>query len=64
VMAEPWTDRRKRLEEMSAGLDSARVAVVPVAEDAAHLWPVPRQNDVGPPFVGSQTSQGSQPTQD
>ena len=38
VMAEPWTDRRKRLEEMSAGLDSTRVAVVPVAEDAAHLW--------------------------
>jgi hypothetical protein len=25
---------------------------------------VPRQNDVGPPFVGSQTLQGSQPTQD
>ena len=32
VMAEPWTDRR------SAGLDSNRIAVVPVAEDAAHLW--------------------------
>jgi len=38
VMVEPWSDRRKRLEDLSAGLDSTRIAVVPVAEDAAHLW--------------------------
>ena len=38
VMAEPWTDRRKRLEDLSVGLDSSRIAIVPVAEDAAHLW--------------------------
>jgi bifunctional non-homologous end joining protein LigD len=38
LMAEPWTDRRKRLEDLSGALDSTRIAVVPVAEDAAHLW--------------------------
>jgi bifunctional non-homologous end joining protein LigD len=37
-MAESWTGRRKRLEDLSAGLDSTRIAVAPVAEDAAHLW--------------------------
>jgi ATP-dependent DNA ligase len=38
VMAEPWTDPRKRLEDLSAGLDSTRIAVAPVPEDAAHFW--------------------------
>ena len=37
-MAESWTGRRKRLEDLSAGLDSTRIAFVPVAEDATHLW--------------------------
>jgi hypothetical protein len=36
-MAEPWTDPRKRLEDSSAGLDSTRIAVAPVPEDAAHV---------------------------
>jgi bifunctional non-homologous end joining protein LigD len=38
VMAEPWAERRKRLEDIGSGLDSKRVAVVPVADDAARLW--------------------------
>jgi ATP dependent DNA ligase-like protein len=38
VMAEPWTDRRKRLKGIGSGLDSKRIAVVPVTDDAAQLW--------------------------
>jgi ATP-dependent DNA ligase len=38
VMAEPWADRRKRLEDLGAALDSNRIAVVPVTDDAAELW--------------------------
>jgi integrase len=37
VMAESWTDRRKRLEDIGAVLDSKRIAVVPVTDDAAQL---------------------------
>jgi hypothetical protein len=35
-MAEPW-DRRKQLEDLTAGLDPTRVAIVPVTENAAHV---------------------------
>jgi bifunctional non-homologous end joining protein LigD len=38
VMPEPWADRRKRLEDLAATLDSRRLAIVPVADDAARLW--------------------------
>jgi hypothetical protein len=38
VIAEPWTDRRKRLEDIGSGLDSKRIALVPVTDDAARLW--------------------------
>jgi ATP-dependent DNA ligase len=38
VMAEPWEDRRKRLEDIGAVLDSNRIAVVPISEDANRLW--------------------------
>jgi bifunctional non-homologous end joining protein LigD len=38
VMSEPWTDRRKRLEDLRAALDSELVTIAPVAEDAARLW--------------------------
>jgi hypothetical protein len=37
-MAEPWADRRKRLEDIGSGLDSKRIAVVPVSDDANRLW--------------------------
>jgi ATP dependent DNA ligase domain len=41
VMAEPWTDRRKRLEDLfPAGVTDARVQLVPRFEDAARLWRV------------------------
>ena len=35
VMREPWTVRRKRLEDLSATLILPRVGLVPVTEDAA-----------------------------
>jgi ATP-dependent DNA ligase len=38
VMREPWRDRRKRLEDLLDGQRIARVAAVPVTEDAAHLY--------------------------
>jgi ATP-dependent DNA ligase len=38
VLAEPWSDRRKRLEDLEAALDASRIAVVPVTDDAARLW--------------------------
>jgi len=38
VMREPWRDRRKRLEDLVDGRHIPRVAVVPVTEDAAHLY--------------------------
>jgi ATP-dependent DNA ligase len=38
VMTEPWTDRRKRLEDLAGGLTGPHVAVVPVTGDAAALW--------------------------
>jgi ATP-dependent DNA ligase len=37
VIREPWTDRRKRLEDLGTGLESPRVTVVPVTDDAARL---------------------------
>jgi ATP-dependent DNA ligase len=41
VMAEPWTDRRKRLEDLFPdGVTDARVQLVPTFEDAARLWRV------------------------
>jgi ATP-dependent DNA ligase len=49
VMAEPWTDRRKRLEDIGSGLDSKRLAVVPVTDDAARLWEL---------WVGQQGGEG------
>jgi ATP-dependent DNA ligase len=38
VMREPWSDRRKRLEDVDAVLDSRHVAIVPVTDDAQRLW--------------------------
>jgi bifunctional non-homologous end joining protein LigD len=38
VMSEPWTDRRKRLENLGAELPSAHVALITVADDAVQLW--------------------------
>jgi bifunctional non-homologous end joining protein LigD len=37
VMSEPWTDRRKRLEDLGAELP-APVGLVTVADDAARVW--------------------------
>jgi ATP dependent DNA ligase domain len=40
-MAEPWTDRRKRLEDLfPAGITDSRVQLVPTFEDASRLWRV------------------------
>ena len=40
-MSEPWTDRRKRLEDLfPAGVTDSRVQLVPTFEDAARLWRV------------------------
>ena len=50
VMAEPWADRRKRLEDIGAALDSNRIAVVPVSEDANRLWSL---------WVGQQGGEGT-----
>jgi ATP-dependent DNA ligase len=49
VMSEPWTDRRKRLEDFGASLDSPRVTIVPVTDDAARLWAL---------WVGQQGGEG------
>jgi hypothetical protein len=49
VMREPWTDRRKRLEDLRAALESTRVAIVPVFDDAARLWAL---------WVGEQGGEG------
>jgi ATP-dependent DNA ligase len=38
VMPAPWSDRRKRLEDLGADLNSKYVSVVPVTDDAAQLW--------------------------
>jgi len=38
VMAEPWSDRRKRLEDIGSELAVPNVAIVPVTDDAAQLW--------------------------
>ena len=41
VMSEPWTDRRKRLEDIfPAGVTDSRVQLVPTFEDASRLWRV------------------------
>ena len=41
VMSEPWTDRRKRLEDIfPAGVTDSRVQLVPTFEDASRLWHV------------------------
>jgi bifunctional non-homologous end joining protein LigD len=49
VMREPWQDRRKRLEDIGTGLDSERIAVVPVSDDANRLWSL---------WVGQQGGEG------
>jgi bifunctional non-homologous end joining protein LigD len=49
VMPEPWSDRRKRLEDLAATLDSARVAIIPVTDDAGRLWAL---------WVGEQGGEG------
>ncbi len=38
VMGEPWSDRRKRLEDIGATLAVPNVTIVPVTEDAPQLW--------------------------
>jgi ATP-dependent DNA ligase len=38
VMREPWTDRRKRLEDLLVGQILPRVGLVPITEDAATLY--------------------------
>ena len=48
-MREPWVDRRKRLEDIGAALDSKRIAVVRVSVDANRLWSL---------WVGQQGSEG------
>jgi ATP-dependent DNA ligase len=49
VMAEPWEDRRKRLEDIGAALYSDRIEVVPVSDDADRLWSL---------WVGQQGGEG------
>jgi bifunctional non-homologous end joining protein LigD len=49
VMPESWADRRKRLEDLEGALDSKRVAIVPVTEDASRLWAL---------WVGQQGGEG------
>jgi ATP-dependent DNA ligase len=48
VMAERWEDRHKRLD-IGTALDSDRIAVVPVSDDAARLWAL---------WVGQQGGEG------
>ena len=38
VMREPWRDRRKRLEDLVDGRQLARIAVMPVTDDAPTLY--------------------------
>ena len=38
VMSEPWTDRRKRLEDLGAALTVPNLAIVPATTEAARLW--------------------------
>ena len=38
IMREPWAARRKRLEDVFAGLTLPRVGLVPITEDAATLY--------------------------
>ena len=38
VLTEPWSDRRKRLENLGAVLQVPNVTIVPVTDDAARLW--------------------------
>ena len=38
IMREPWRDRRKRLEDLVEGRQIPRIGIVPVTEDAAHLY--------------------------
>jgi ATP-dependent DNA ligase len=38
VMREPWRDRRKRLEDLTAGAELPEVTIVPTTEDIAGLW--------------------------
>jgi bifunctional non-homologous end joining protein LigD len=38
VMSAPWSDRRKRLEDIGATLAVPNVTIVPVTEDAPQLW--------------------------
>ena len=37
-MGEPWSDRRKRLEDIGAELAVPNVTIVPVTDDAPQLW--------------------------
>src|SRR5262245_60622164 len=49
VMREPWADRRKRLEDIGALLESTHVTTVPVTDDAPRLWTL---------WVGQQGGEG------
>jgi hypothetical protein len=49
VMPEPWAGRPKRLEDIGAELDSKRIAVVTVSDDADRLWSL---------WVGQQGGEG------
>src|SRR5262249_13379735 len=52
VMGEPGADGRKRLEDFGASLDSPRVTLVPVSDDASRLWAL---------WVGQQGGEGFVP---
>lgn len=49
LIGEPWTDRRKRLDDFGTRLVSPRIAIVPVTDDATRLWAV---------WVGQQDGEG------
>jgi ATP-dependent DNA ligase len=38
IMREPWRDRRKRLEDLVGSRQLPRIGIVPVTDDAAHLY--------------------------
>jgi ATP-dependent DNA ligase len=38
IMREPWRDRRKRLEDLVDTRQLPRIGIVPVTDDAAHLY--------------------------
>jgi ATP-dependent DNA ligase len=41
VMVEPWTDRRKPLEDvLAAGISEPRLQFVPASDDGARLWAI------------------------